>query len=185
MTIPMAPKPRIIIAHAEGSGTAGALMLPRKDTDTCDGRVLASVRPSPWKVPDAPRNRPVPLSIVYIHATALMPGVAVDVAPPSIAAFSHWRDQIGSPLDQRVIARSPARAPENFRAPVLLIHAEQDTVVPILQSELIDRALADAGKTHRLVRLAGEDHWQSRSSTRTQVLQEIEQFLAASLRTAP
>jgi dipeptidyl aminopeptidase/acylaminoacyl peptidase len=42
----------------------------------------------------------------------------------------------------------------------------------------MDRALNEAGKTHTLVRLPGEDHWLSRSATRTQVLEEMERFLA-------
>ena len=95
--------------------------------------------------------------------------------------IAYWRDHIGAPIDPLVISRSPARAAQNVRAPVLLLHGAQDTVVPILQSEVMDRALTEAGKPHKFVRLDGEDHWLSHSSTRERILTEIEQFLAAHL----
>jgi dipeptidyl aminopeptidase/acylaminoacyl peptidase len=93
-----------------------------------------------------------------------------------------WREHIGAPTDPQVIARSPARAAANVRAPVLLLHGTQDTVVPILQSEVMDSALTAAGKPHKFVRLDGEDHWLSRASTREQVLTEVERFLATNLK---
>jgi dipeptidyl aminopeptidase/acylaminoacyl peptidase len=82
---------------------------------------------------------------------------------------AYWRDHIGAPSDPLVIDRSPARAAANVRAPILLLHGAQDTVVPILQSEVMDKALAEAGKPHKFVKLEGEDHWLSRSSTRQKV----------------
>ena len=97
-------------------------------------------------------------------------------------SIAYWRDHIGAPTDPQVIARSPARAAANIRAPVLLLHGTQDTVVPILQSEVMDSALTAAGKQHKFVRLDGEDHWLSRASTREQVLTEVESFLAANLK---
>jgi len=48
----------------------------------------------------------------------------------------------------------------------------------------MERALVAAGKTCTFVRLPGEDHWLSRSATRTQVLREMETFLARYLRPA-
>jgi dipeptidyl aminopeptidase/acylaminoacyl peptidase len=95
---------------------------------------------------------------------------------------AYWRDHIGAPSDPLVINRSPARAAANVRAPILLLHGVQDTVVPILQSELMDRALTEARKPHAFVRLDGEDHWLSRSSTRQKVLAEIERFLGTHLK---
>jgi hypothetical protein len=43
-------------------------------------------------------------------------------------------------------------------------------------------ALKAAGKQSRLVALKAEDHWLSRSEMRTQVLIELERFLAESLK---
>jgi dipeptidyl aminopeptidase/acylaminoacyl peptidase len=98
--------------------------------------------------------------------------------------IAYWHDHIGAPTDPQVIARSPARAAANVRAPVLLLHGTQDTVVPILQSEVMDAALTAAGKPRKFVRLDGEDHWLSRASTREQVLIEVERFLATNLKPA-
>jgi dipeptidyl aminopeptidase/acylaminoacyl peptidase len=96
--------------------------------------------------------------------------------------IAYWRDHIGAPSDPQLISRSPARVAANVRAPILLLHGAQDTVVPILQSELMDRALTEAGKPHKFVRLDGEDHWLSRANTLQKILSEVEQFLAVHLR---
>ena len=92
-----------------------------------------------------------------------------------------WRASIGSAHDANVVARSPARSAMTVRAPILLIHGLDDTVVPITQSELMDRALKLAGKNSVFVKLANEDHWLSRTETRVRVLKELESFLAANL----
>jgi dipeptidyl aminopeptidase/acylaminoacyl peptidase len=97
-------------------------------------------------------------------------------------AVNDWREHIGSPLKAEVVNRSPARAAVNVTASVLLIHGLDDTVVPFEQSQMMDTALKAAGKQSRLVALKAEDHWLSRSETRTQVLMELEKFLAESLK---
>ncbi len=38
-------------------------------------------------------------------------------------SFRWWRDQIGDPSEQDIIAFSPSRSVETIRAPILLIHA--------------------------------------------------------------
>lgn len=76
---------------------------------------------------------------------------------------------------------SPAQHVENIRAPVLLIHGAQDTVVPYDQSTWMERQLRAAGKPVRLVELQGDDHWLSDAGTRTQMLREVEQFLAENI----
>lgn len=95
---------------------------------------------------------------------------------------SAWREEVGAPLDPEMIARSPARFALNISANVLLIHGLDDTIVPFEQSKIMETALKNAGKQCRLVTLKAEDHWLSRSETRTQVLTELEQFLADSLK---
>jgi dipeptidyl aminopeptidase/acylaminoacyl peptidase len=93
-------------------------------------------------------------------------------------SIAYWREHIGSASDPRVAARSPARHAAAAKAPILLLHGTDDTVVPSSQSETMARALEEAGKPHRYVKLAGEDHWLSSGTTRTQVLELIEAFLA-------
>lgn len=88
---------------------------------------------------------------------------------------------VGNPLDPDLDKRSPVRAADKIRIPVLLIHGQDDTVVRISQSEAMARALEHAGRPYSFVKLAGEDHWMSRTETRLQIMKEIEKFLAANL----
>lgn len=99
-------------------------------------------------------------------------------------SVSYWKDHIGSALNPEVIARSPARAAANVRAPVLLLHGVNDSVVPIAQSRAMAKELKALDKPHTLIELPGEDHWLSRSESRTRVLTEMETFLARHLQGA-
>ncbi|MBL4618340.1 MAG: S9 family peptidase [Robiginitomaculum sp.] len=72
---------------------------------------------------------------------------------------------------------SPALHVKNVSAPVLLIHGKDDTVVPIAQSRIMNRALKVAGKQSKLIQLQGGDHWLSRAQTRTRTLAETGEFL--------
>ena len=96
-------------------------------------------------------------------------------------SLAYWKDHIGLAGDPAVIAASPARAVKGILAPVLLIHGEQDTVVPPGQAATMARELARYGKVHRLVWLPGEDHWLSKPATRTRTLEELERFLGEHL----
>ena len=105
----------------------------------------------------------------------LVLGQGLGGAAASIAA-------LGLPVGDELAARSPARSAAKVRAPVLLLHGIDDSVVPIAQSERMSRALRKAGKPVTFVKLAGEDHWLSRTDTRLQVLVELEKFLGQYLR---
>jgi alpha-beta hydrolase superfamily lysophospholipase len=96
-------------------------------------------------------------------------------------ALDYWYEHVGSATEPNTIAKSPARSASTVRAPVLLLHGVDDTVVPIQQSRTMERELKAAGKPVTFVSLTGEDHWLSRSATRTRVLQELETFLAQHL----
>lgn len=100
------------------------------------------------------------------------------------ATVDWWTMLIGSRKDdrQQLEAVSPAYQAANVKAPVLLIHGELDTVVPIRQSERMASALKSTGKAVKFVRLAGEDHWLSDAPTRIRMLEELETFLAEHLR---
>jgi dipeptidyl aminopeptidase/acylaminoacyl peptidase len=97
-------------------------------------------------------------------------------------SYRWWRDMIGHPSDQDLIAFSPSRSIETIKAPILLIHATNDTVVPPSQSRNFSQLLKQRGKAHEYVELAGEDHWLSTGSSRQTVLESIDRFLAAHLR---
>jgi dipeptidyl aminopeptidase/acylaminoacyl peptidase len=96
-------------------------------------------------------------------------------------SFHYWRDSIGDSLDSRIAEKSPARSARSIRAPVLLLHGTNDSVVPFSQSEMMANALKAAGKHFQLIPLESEDHWLSSSATRIRLLSEIEKFLATNL----
>jgi len=92
--------------------------------------------------------------------------------------FAYWRDHIGSPFDPNVVGKSPARAAANVKAPILLLHGSNDTVVPIEQSRLMASALRAARREVEFIELTGEDHWMKTSSnSRIRTLTELESFL--------
>jgi dipeptidyl aminopeptidase/acylaminoacyl peptidase len=97
-------------------------------------------------------------------------------------AYRSFRDLIGNPSDQDIIAFSPSQAIETIRAPILLIHAANDTVVPPSQSRNFAQLLTQKGKHHQFIELPGEDHWLSAGASRLTVLQALETFLAEHLR---
>lgn len=94
-----------------------------------------------------------------------------------------WRQSIGDRQADReaIRAASPASLASRVTAPILLIHGNDDTVVPIDQSRRMQRALESAGKDVRFVELRGDDHWLSDQPTRIQMLRELEAFLAQNI----
>ncbi len=97
--------------------------------------------------------------------------------------MSFWISRIGSPSDdsEQLRATSPARLAAQVRIPILLLHPELDTTVPIDQSERMEEALKDEGKTVTFIRLPDDDHALERRSSRLRILLETERFLAASI----
>jgi dipeptidyl aminopeptidase/acylaminoacyl peptidase len=97
------------------------------------------------------------------------------------AGMEAWRTLLGDAPTSKLFADSPAKHAANITAPVLLIHGEKDTVVPIEQSEVMAQAMKSAGKSVQFVTLADENHYLTKSATRTQTLQALETFLAKNL----
>lgn len=95
-------------------------------------------------------------------------------------AVRYWSRVIGDPkADADLLLRvSPRFQASKVKAPILLIHGRDDTVVPIVQSQLMRDALQAAGKPVELVELVGEDHYLRRERTRTQMLAALYKFLA-------
>jgi acetyl esterase/lipase len=96
-------------------------------------------------------------------------------------AINYWTDHIGADDRAAMEAASPRRLAANAKAPILLIHGKDDSVVLFNQSEMMANALRLARKSVSLVQLDGEDHWLSRPSTRLKMLEEIDRFLLANL----
>lgn len=99
------------------------------------------------------------------------------------AVYEYWKKLIGdkSKDKAKIEAISPANAAANFKAPVLLIHGNDDTVVPIGQSIRMENELKKAGKTVTFIRQKQADHWLSTSEVRLQTLRELDKFVAASI----
>ncbi len=75
-------------------------------------------------------------------------------------AYTYWVEHIGDPKKDKdeLNAISPAQFAANAKAPLLLIHGENDGVVPIEQSELMEKAMKDAGKPVSFLRLEHSGH---------------------------
>ncbi len=68
-------------------------------------------------------------------------------------AYQYWKDAKGDPAtdSERMIAVSPARNAEKINVPLMLLHGEDDTTVPVEQSRIMRRAMRRAGKEDLLV----------------------------------
>jgi dipeptidyl aminopeptidase/acylaminoacyl peptidase len=95
-----------------------------------------------------------------------------------------WREWIGDPTKdrERLIATSPAKHVANIKAPLMLIHGKDDTVVSYRHSAIMADAMKAAGKPVEMVTIDGDDHWLSRASTNKRVLRELERFLGTHLK---
>lgn len=96
---------------------------------------------------------------------------------------TYWEQAIadGDARQEKLRSISPVRFAENVEAPILLLHGDDDTVVPYSQSAAMKRALEQAGKQVELVKLKGEDHWLSVADTRMQTLREMDRFISEHL----
>jgi dipeptidyl aminopeptidase/acylaminoacyl peptidase len=92
-------------------------------------------------------------------------------------SVNYWVEHIGADDRAAMEAASPRRLADQVRAPILLMHGRDDTVVRFEQSTIMANALKAAGKPYKLVELRNEDHWLSRTETRQQMLTELEAFL--------
>ncbi|WP_339897653.1 alpha/beta fold hydrolase [uncultured Gilvimarinus sp.] len=74
-------------------------------------------------------------------------------------------------------AISPIYAVDKIKAPVLLIHGENDTVVPKAQSTEMEDALEDANKPVTFIELDEDSHYLESNETRQQTLKAILEFV--------
>lgn len=99
------------------------------------------------------------------------------------SALNYWKSVMGDPRAEaeRVKIGSPLYNLANMKAPMLLVHGEKDTVVPIEQSEIMWSAMQKAGKPGKFVRLPDEDHHITLQKSRLTFLTEMGAFLKAHL----
>jgi len=79
--------------------------------------------------------------------------------------------------DAQVRDVSPLKLAAGADAPLLLIHGDQDVVVPIEQSQAMERALRSAGKPVEFVTLPGADHWLLEEDARVAMLKASVAFV--------
>ncbi|MEZ5565395.1 MAG: S9 family peptidase [Gammaproteobacteria bacterium] len=73
---------------------------------------------------------------------------------------------------------SSLRHVKEMRIPLLLIHGDDDNVVPVIQSERLANALDDAHKPFTFIRIKDGDHSLDEEDQRLQLLTALDDFLA-------
>ena len=94
-------------------------------------------------------------------------------------AIRFWRRAMGvtTPGAPPIDSISPARLAARADAPVLLIHGKDDSVVPLVQSEIMEHALKAAGKPVEHLYLEKSDHWLSTETGRVATLRAAVEFV--------
>lgn len=92
---------------------------------------------------------------------------------------SYWNNVIGDSKKDREKLKeiSPVYSAKQYTAPLLLIHGNDDTVVPLRQSRFMYKAMRKEDRDVEMVVLDGSDHWLSTSETRLRTLEEISRFV--------
>ncbi|MDR3528707.1 MAG: S9 family peptidase [Rhizomicrobium sp.] len=84
---------------------------------------------------------------------------------------------VGQLNDTTLDAHSPALHVDKIKAPILLMHGEDDYTVRIDQSEEMENALRLAHKKVAFVRIPKETHYMQTTNSRLRWLTELEKFL--------
>lgn len=89
----------------------------------------------------------------------------------------YWQAAMGDEDGIKRAEISPISFAKSVAVPVLLMHGDEDTVVPIEQSKAMYKALKKAKKDVRYIELEEEDHWLSRDKTRVQMVESSVKFI--------
>ncbi len=95
------------------------------------------------------------------------------------ASLTYWREAMGPtvPGAPSLKSISPIAYVARADAPILLIHGQDDSVVPLEQSQIMYSALKSAGKPVEFIQTKSEDHWLSREDTRIATLKAAVAFV--------
>lgn len=91
------------------------------------------------------------------------------------SAELYWRRLMGDSGSYSDI--SPFRQAARTYCPILLLHGMDDTVVPIEQSQHMEKALKRTGKDVEFVTYKGQDHWETIGSTRVEMMKAALAFI--------
>ena len=86
---------------------------------------------------------------------------------------------------ERLARETPLIHAAQAQIPVLLVHGEDDTVVPVEQSLAMAAALERNGKHYGLLRIAGGDHSLMSGPARIEMLRALGEFLDPCLAVSP
>lgn len=91
----------------------------------------------------------------------------------------YWEERMadGDARTRKLNAISPAKHAGLFQSPVLLVHGDRDSVVPLVQSEIMRDALEDTEREVEFVLQEEGDHWLSESPMRTATLEAVSSFV--------
>ena len=90
----------------------------------------------------------------------------------------YWKTFMGADTNGHGLAAiSPVKLADRADAPILLIHGKDDTVVPIDQSDAMERALRAAGKPVERLTLDHADHWLLEQDARVAMLKASVAFV--------
>ena len=119
---------------------------------------------------------------LYKAVVAIAPVTDLDMLRSDAAGYTNRRlvrDYIGT--GPHIEAGSPLRHAASFKAPVRLFHGDLDLNVDVRHSRAMADRLKDAGKPVTYTEYEGMQHGLDDSRVRTQMLTEIDAFLAQSL----
>ncbi|WP_394694269.1 alpha/beta fold hydrolase [Hyphobacterium sp.] len=93
-----------------------------------------------------------------------------------------WTEILGGSMTaedrQRLDNISPIHNTRSYRAPVLLMHGREDSVVPIAQSRRFEGEMESARQPVEYVEMRDADHWLTSQATRLEILTRLEAFFA-------
>ena len=93
--------------------------------------------------------------------------------------LDYWnRSILNGEFDREALKEvSPYYSADKIKAPVLLIHGEDDKIVEINQSKLMHKAIKKNKGQVKLVKLKNDDHYLQDGETRIQALTEMVKFV--------
>src|SRR5690606_35240530 len=86
------------------------------------------------------------------------------------------KEQLGNDKAQ-LKKTSPVRMAEQIKIPVLLIHGDDDSIVPVSQSRIMAQALKKHNKNYEYIELEGGSHNLDYLPHRKQTFEAMEKFL--------
>jgi len=100
-------------------------------------------------------------------------------AKEQLGGISYWEKSIGERRDLTALKKySPVKLVTKKTRPILILHGEKDTVVPIFQSEKMYKTLKKAKiKGVKYIELEDEDHWFTQEKSRKLFLKESLSFI--------